>query len=82
MTHCYGWAGCRADPTLSAKLQEDFLLSAKKRLILVTGHRRENFGEGFENLCNAISQIASRGDVQVVYPVHLNPNVQEPVNRI
>lgn len=71
------------DPTLSAKLQEDFsFLIANKRLILVTGHRRENFGEGFENLCNAISQIASRDDVQVVYPVHLNPNVQEPVNRI
>ena len=50
--------------------------------ILVTGHRRENFGVGFENICHALAQIASRGDVQVVYPVHLNPNVQEPVKRI
>jgi UDP-N-acetylglucosamine 2-epimerase (non-hydrolysing) len=49
---------------------------------LVTGHRRENFGDGFENICNALAEIASRGDVQVVYPVHLNPNVQEPVKRI
>jgi UDP-N-acetylglucosamine 2-epimerase (non-hydrolysing) len=51
-------------------------------MILVTGHRRESFGEGFENICRAIQQIAQRTDVQVVYPVHLNPNVREPVNRI
>jgi len=59
----------------------DFL-DPKKRLVLVTGHRRENFGEGFEAICHALAQIASRGDVQVIYPVHLNPNVQEPVRRI
>jgi UDP-N-acetylglucosamine 2-epimerase (non-hydrolysing) len=59
----------------------DFL-DAAKRLILVTGHRRENFGTGFENICYALRDIASRGDVEVVYPVHLNPNVQEPVRRI
>ena len=53
-----------------------------KRLILVTAHRRENFGEPMENICNAIKQLASREDVEIVYPVHLNPNVQEPVNRI
>ncbi len=54
-----------------------------KRLILVTGHRRENFGEGFENICQALKEIArANGDVEIVYPVHLNPNVQEPVNRI
>ncbi len=52
-----------------------------KKLILVTGHRRENFGDGFENICKAIAQIAQRNDVQIIYPVHLNPNVQEPVNR-
>lgn len=53
------------------------------RLILVTGHRRENFGEGFENICHALSEIASRyRDVEILYPVHLNPNVQEPVRRI
>ncbi len=53
-----------------------------KRLVLVTGHRRENFGKGFEGICHALADIASRGDVQIVYPVHLNPYVQEPVRRI
>jgi UDP-N-acetylglucosamine 2-epimerase (non-hydrolysing) len=54
-----------------------------KRLILVTGHRRENFGEGFENICYALKEIAvAHPDVEVIYPVHLNPNVQEPVKRI
>ncbi len=53
------------------------------RLILVTGHRRENFGDGFESICQALKQIANEhSDIEVVYPVHLNPNVQEPVNRI
>lgn len=55
---------------------------ATKRLILVTAHRRENFGEPLENICCAIKELASRDDVEIVYPVHLNPNVQEPVNRI
>lgn len=53
-----------------------------RRLILVTAHRRENFGEPFEHICAAIRELAERGDVEIVYPVHLNPNVQEPVNRI
>lgn len=57
-------------------------LNAKKRMVLVTGHRRESFGGGFENICRAIARLASRGDVEIVYPVHLNPNVQGPVNRI
>lgn len=55
---------------------------AVKRLILVTAHRRENFGEPMESICRALKQLASREDVEIVYPVHLNPNVQEPVNRI
>ena len=55
---------------------------ARKRLILVTAHRRENFGEPTENICNALRELASREDVEIVYPVHLNPNVQEPVKRI
>lgn len=55
----------------------------KKRLILVTGHRRENFGEGFENICRSLKEIAgTHADVEIVFPVHLNPNVQEPVRRI
>ena len=53
-----------------------------RRLILVTGHRRENFGEGFERICRALARLAERPDVELVYPVHLNPNVQEPVRRI
>ncbi|OGI09481.1 MAG: UDP-N-acetylglucosamine 2-epimerase [Candidatus Margulisbacteria bacterium GWF2_35_9] len=54
-----------------------------KRLILVTGHRRENFGDGFINICESLKHIAlTHPDVDIVYPVHLNPNVREPVNRI
>ena len=53
------------------------------RIVLVTGHRRENFGQGFEEICQALSDLsAMHSDVQFVYPVHLNPNVHEPVNRI
>jgi UDP-N-acetylglucosamine 2-epimerase (non-hydrolysing) len=55
------------------------LLSPNKKLILVTGHRRENHGEGFINICHALATIAQRDDVQIIYPVHLNPNVQKPV---
>jgi UDP-N-acetylglucosamine 2-epimerase (non-hydrolysing) len=53
-----------------------------RKLILVTAHRRENFGQQLENICHAFKELAARGDVEIVYPVHLNPNVQEPVNRI
>jgi UDP-N-acetylglucosamine 2-epimerase (non-hydrolysing) len=57
--------------------------SAGRRIILVTGHRRENFGAGFESICHALKQLVSVfTDVEIVYPVHLNPNVQEPVTRI
>ncbi|NCC60768.1 MAG: UDP-N-acetylglucosamine 2-epimerase (non-hydrolyzing) [Verrucomicrobiae bacterium] len=73
----------REDQNLQSSLAKRFnFLDAAKRMILVTGHRRENFGSGFENICQALAKIAGRGDVQVVYPVHLNPNVQEPVRRI
>jgi UDP-N-acetylglucosamine 2-epimerase len=52
-------------------------------MVLITGHRRESFGEGFENICRAIRQVADLiPDVTFIYPVHLNPNVREPVNRI
>ncbi len=56
-------------------------LDPAKRLIVVTAHRRESFGEGFENICRALEALAERGDVEVVYPVHRNPNVREPVER-
>jgi UDP-N-acetylglucosamine 2-epimerase (non-hydrolysing) len=56
------------------------LVDTSKKLILVTGHRRENHGQGFVNICNALKQILQENnDVQVIYPVHLNPNVQKPV---
>ncbi|WP_334064096.1 non-hydrolyzing UDP-N-acetylglucosamine 2-epimerase [Alteromonas genovensis] len=71
------------DRTLANNYSKKFcFINQQKKLILVTGHRRENFGEGFENLCTAIKILSMRGDVQIVYPVHLNPNVQEPVKRI
>ena len=56
--------------------------NAGRRLVLVTAHRRENFGKPIENICRALLELASRGDVEIVYPVHLNPNVREPVNRL
>lgn len=56
-------------------------LDATKKLLLVTAHRRESFGEGFERICTAISQVAELDDVQVVYPVHPNPNVSGPVRQ-
>ncbi len=57
-------------------------VSPGRRLILVTGHRRESFGEGFRNICKALHRITRRPDVEIVYPVHLNPNVRGPVHAI
>src|SRR5579872_3559307 len=56
-------------------------LDPQRKLIVVTGHRRESFGEGFERMCLALAELARRPDVQIVYPVHPNPNVQDPVQR-
>jgi len=72
------------DPDLQQSCAGSFgFLDPAKRLILVTGHRRENFGEGFENICRALADIATTfDDVEILYPVHLNPNVQEPVRRL
>ncbi|EHD19708.1 MULTISPECIES: non-hydrolyzing UDP-N-acetylglucosamine 2-epimerase [Brenneria] len=69
---------------LRRRLDEKYaFLDADKKLILVTGHRRESFGGGFERICGALADIARRHpEAQIVYPVHLNPNVGEPVNRI
>jgi UDP-N-acetylglucosamine 2-epimerase len=76
-------ARLEADPHMRATLASRFpFLDPARRLLLVTGHRRENFGAGFEQICLALRDLAGRGDVQIVYPVHLNPNVQKPVNRI
>ena len=72
------------DAELVAELAQRFdFLDSTKKLILVTGHRRESFGGGFERICQALVQTAEQHpEVQIVYPVHLNPNVQEPVNRL
>lgn len=74
----------KRDPALAKRMETEFpFLDPSKKLILVTGHRRENFGEGFENICRALAGIASlRPGAEILYPVHLNPNVQEPVRRI
>jgi UDP-N-acetylglucosamine 2-epimerase (non-hydrolysing) len=56
-------------------------LDNRRKLIVVTAHRRESFGDGFERICRALARLAERSDVQIVYPVHPNPNVQQPVNR-
>ncbi len=55
-------------------------LDPDRKLLLVTGHRRENFGDGFDAICEALATLALRGDIEIVYPVHLNPNVQGPVH--
>ena len=72
------------DKSLSDTFSSNFgYLDSNKKLILVTGHRRESFGGGFERICEALRLIATKNqDVQILYPVHLNPNVQEPVNRL
>ncbi|MFN3825411.1 MAG: non-hydrolyzing UDP-N-acetylglucosamine 2-epimerase [Pseudorhodobacter sp.] len=75
-------ARLQGDAALGAGIAAGFPFLDARRMILVTGHRRENFGEGFEQICLALKRIAAARDVQVVYPVHLNPNVQEPVRRI
>ena len=61
----------------------NWIFNANRKMILITGHRRENFGSGFENICEAIRKLSQKYiQVDFVYPVHLNPNVQEPVNRL
>ena len=69
--------------SLKSQMKERFnFIDLDKKLIIVTGHRRENFGDGFERICRALKVLSARPDVQIVYPVHLNPSVQEPVKRI
>lgn len=71
-------------PQLQARFEQQFeFLDPTKKLILVTGHRRESFGGGFERICQALVNTARQHpDVEILYPVHLNPNVREPVNRL
>jgi UDP-N-acetylglucosamine 2-epimerase (non-hydrolysing) len=68
-----------ADPALAEEFSRRFELDDGRRIILVTGHRRENFGGGFQRICDALARLAARDDVRIIYPVHLNPNVSGPV---
>jgi len=72
------------DQALQQRFDQQFaFLATERRIVLVTGHRRESFGDGFERICQALADTAeSFPDVDIVYPVHLNPNVREPVNRL
>ncbi|MBV1798741.1 non-hydrolyzing UDP-N-acetylglucosamine 2-epimerase [Siccirubricoccus sp. G192] len=87
-----GNTGIDALLTIAARLESDKKLEAvtagqfrfldpSRRLVLVTGHRRESFGAGFEGICEGLAEIAERDDVEIVYPVHLNPNVRAVVHR-
>lgn len=75
------WAAQKLDKgyTNSKITELKSVLNFSKRIILVTGHRRENFGDGFLNICSALAKLAKNNDVEIVYPVHLNPQVQKPV---
>lgn len=69
------------NPELQTQMHQHFhMLNMDKKRVLITGHRRENFGEGFENICRALKRLANKyPDIEFVYPVHMNPNVQKPV---
>lgn len=71
----------QCDASLSKQLDTEFRhLDPTRRLLLVTGHRRESFGEGFREICGGLAALSQRSDVEVVFPVHLNPNVRGPVH--
>ncbi|HEE5405127.1 UDP-N-acetylglucosamine 2-epimerase [Acinetobacter baumannii] len=68
---------------IKSKISKQYQLDEERKIILVTGHRRENFGQGFINICEGLKELAKNNpDIDIVYPVHLNPNVQKPVNEI
>ena len=69
--------------TIIKFINVQYKIDDSKRMILVTGHRRENFGQGFINICEALKTLAiNNPDIDIVYPVHLNPNVQKPVKEL
>lgn len=75
--------GIEQSEARKSALDDQFaFLDRSKRLVLVTGHRRESFGGGFERICQALAELSERNDIQICYPVHLNPNVREPVGRL
>jgi len=71
-------------PQIEELLNKKDILSGKKKLVVVTAHRRENFGEPIRNICTAIRTLAEKfhDQIEIVYPVHLNPNIQKPVNEL
>jgi UDP-N-acetylglucosamine 2-epimerase (non-hydrolysing) len=70
----------RRDTILQSDLERQLpYLPLDRKLLLVTGHRRENFGKGFENICEALTELTETNELLIIYPVHLNPNVQDPV---
>lgn len=69
----------QSDAELAADMERRFAIRADRRVVLVTGHRRESFGGGFKRICEALARLAKRDDVEIIYPVHLNPNVKDPV---
>lgn len=76
-------ARMQVEPSIRIRLDETYrFLSSTKKLVLVTGHRRESFGGGFENICEALRRLGDDPEVEIIYPVHLNPNVKEPVQRL
>lgn len=73
----------QSNQEIALKIGKQFsFLDKKRKLILVTSHRRENFGDGLKHVCRALLRLSQRDDVQIVYPVHLNPNIREPVNEL
>lgn len=68
-----------ADPDKSKEFDKALGIDTSRRIVLVTGHRRESFGGGFQRICDALVRLAEREDIQIIYPVHLNPKVREPV---
>lgn len=70
-----------SDTQKSAEFDEALNIDPSRRMLLVTGHRRESFGDGFQRICDALAHLAKRDDIQIIYPVHLNPNVKGPVEK-
>lgn len=75
-------AKLKADADKTEELDRSLGLKPDRRIILVTGHRRESHGAGFERICSALRRLADQKDVEIIYPVHLNPNVKDPVERL
>jgi UDP-N-acetylglucosamine 2-epimerase (non-hydrolysing) len=76
------WAKSKLESGYLTPQIQDFFYLKTKKIVLVTGHRRESFGQGYISFCEALIEISKEENVQIIFPVHLNPNVQEPVKRL